>query len=96
MAVTRNKQSNNREVIKVESFEILRSHKFDDDTYSFNLKINGITIYSMRMALNKKDEYFIAMPQIKGRDNKYYKNVYFALDDADAEAIMEAVIKTAE
>lgn len=98
MAVSRKTaETKNRgtEVITKAEYEVLRAHKFDDDTYTFNLKLNGITLYDLRLALNKKDEYFISMPSKKGKDGKYYKNFYFALDENIADDIMSIVIEEA-
>lgn len=59
----------------------------------FNLRVNGVTIYGMRV--NQKDgQYFICFPRYKSNFNeKYYNHVYVKFSEEEKEAIIDAVME---
>ena len=83
------------ENIKVESFRVenvrVVSGK-NGDVVFFTLVLNGVTIYNVRVATGKQGD-FISWPQVKGKDNKYYNQVYVRLSDEDQIEILSAIQK---
>lgn len=75
---------------KLESFEILRASQYDWGT-SFNMVLNGVTIYNCTVAETKEGKFFISFPSRKGTDGKYYSYVYFRFSDEDMDKILTAV-----
>ena len=82
----------NVEYGEVVSFEILKATQFNWGV-SFNMVLNGVTIYNCTVAETKDGKQFISFPSRKGSDDKWYSYVYFRFSDADLEAILEAVEK---
>ena len=62
----------------------------------FTLRLPGLTLYNMRVVpAGKNYEAFIAAPEEKGKDGKYYKLFNISLTDEDTEEIIAAVEKAA-
>lgn len=78
--------------------EVLKARQFSNSRIGFDLKINGITIYSM-IAFPYKDKktgetaWGISFPQRKGSDNHYYNEVYFFVDDELRKNLLEQIDK---
>lgn len=70
---------------EIKEAKVLRAHEFENGNVSFNMEVNGIQIYNcMYLEGTTKDgkEYeMIAFPQTKGKDGKYYNNVWFPISD---------------
>lgn len=75
---------------KVESFEILKATNFSWGC-SFNMILNGVTIYNCTVAESKEGKFFISFPSRKGSDGKWYSYVYFRFTDDDMQKILDAV-----
>lgn len=75
---------------KMESFEILKATQYDWGT-SFNMILNGVTIYNCNVAETKEGKNFISFPSRRGSDGKYYSYVYFRFSDEDMNKVLEAV-----
>ena len=87
------KKSEEREFIKVDSHEVLDVRVIDTkkgDMVLFTLVINGVKIYSCRVATSKNGD-FISMPQTKGGNGQYYNVVYAPLSDEDNKTILDEV-----
>lgn len=93
--------NNTTEVKAVEqsyAVKVTRVQAIKQDTYAFDLDVNGVKIYSMIYREGKKDgkEWsFISFPAKQGKDNKYYNHVFFPISDAlKAEIVkqMESLI----
>lgn len=87
------KKNDEREFIKLESHEVLDVRVIDTkngDMVLFTLVLNGIKIYSCRVATGKNGD-FISMPQTKGGNGQYYNVVYAPLSDDDTKTILEEV-----
>lgn len=87
------KKNDEREFIKLESHEVLDVRVIDTkngDMVLFTLVLNGIKIYSCRVATGKNGD-FISMPQTKGGNGQYYNVVYAPLSDEDTKTILEEV-----
>lgn len=79
---------------KLVSFEILRAREGTTATGKpwqlCDVKINGVTIYGCR-AVTHEDRDFLAFPEQKGNDGKYYKHAYIPLSPEDAQKICDAI-----
>ena len=87
------KKTEEREFIKVDSHEVLDVRVIDTkngDMVLFTLVINGVKIYSCRVATGKNGD-FISMPQTKGGNEQYYNVVYAPLSEEDTKAILDEV-----
>ena len=66
----------------LESWEITRAHEFDGGNISYDLRVNGVTIYGMSLIWDgEKKEYWSAFPSRKGKDGKYYKIAWFPISE---------------
>ena len=75
---------------KVQEFEIGRVKQWDDGKVTFDVTINGFTIYGCRVVETDAGD-FISFPSRKGSDGKYYNHVFVKLDAADQKMILNAV-----
>lgn len=67
----------------LQAWEVLRAHEFDGGNISFDMKVNGVTIYGMGLIWNAdRKEYWVSFPARKGKDGKYYKHAWFPVDEA--------------
>lgn len=66
---------------------------------SFSLRIEGgpllVEIYGCRI-INGRDGEFVAFPQRKGKDGRYYKHAYVQLTDDQTDEIVSAVYDALE
>lgn len=60
------------------------------DIVFFTMILNGVTIYNCRVATGKNGD-FVSWPQIKGKDDKYYNQVYAPLSDDAQKAILDLI-----
>lgn len=67
--------------------------EWSDGGITLTLVVNGITIYGCRIIQTEKGDWFLSFPSRKGSDGKYYKHVWFEVDDAMKELIEAAVNK---
>ena len=80
--------------IEVTSIEIDNVRVIDGkkgDVVFFTLILNGVSIYNCRIATGKHGD-FVSWPQVKGKDDKYYNQVYARLSKDAEEAIIDAVL----
>ena len=96
MSYTNNNQKKTETAnqIRPEEINILRAAEIADNVVSFNIEVRGITIYSMILKKIKTadgDTDIINFPSVKGKDGKYYKEVYFPIDQALKESIINKV-----
>lgn len=89
-----NKQNAAPEVVKfylsIEDATVQACHLVSDRICVFTLNVPGAKFFNLKVVEGKNGE-FIAMPQSKGRDGKYYDlyRVYFS--ERDAQRIIAAV-----
>lgn len=69
---------------------IRRLGKGEKSIIAFSLLGNGLGLYNLRIVKGKNGE-FIAPPQSKGRDDKYYDQYAIYLSEEDAAKIIKAV-----
>ena len=60
------------------------------DVVFFTLMINGVFINNCKVVSGKNGD-FIALPQYKGSDDKWYNHVYLSLSDEDTKTILDMV-----
>ena len=86
-----NKDNQPKEYMKIEDFSVSNVRVLSETAVSFTLKITGATFYNMRVVETKEGTRFIASPQIKAKNGKYYYQYYLGLDDGTAKEIITAV-----
>lgn len=77
--------------------EVTRAHEFKSGDISFDMKVNGVTIYNCTYMNEsaKVKKPFVSFPSRKGSDDKYYSYVWFKISDdtlAEIEKGIEAVL----
>ena len=85
-------KSNKVEELIIDSFSVNRVHQFDNGGVTFDMTVNGISIYGCRV-VETKDGDFIGLPQRKGKDGKYYSIVWARFSEADTKDILAEVEK---
>lgn len=64
-------------------WDVLRAHEFEGGNISYDLRVNGITIYGMVLVWDPdKKYYWSAFPSRKGKDGRFYKHAWFPIDEA--------------
>lgn len=72
--------------------EVTNVRRISDSCIVFTLRCKGFAFYSMRVVERKSDEKpFIAVPQDKGTDGKYYNRYAVYLSEADQKALIDKV-----
>lgn len=79
-----------RECIELRDFSVSGARVWDNGRITFNLCLNGVTIYGCRVVEGKEGD-FISYPSRKGNDGKYYSYAYAALKEDDVNAILGEV-----
>ena len=85
-------KSNKGKELKIDSFSVNRVHLFDNGGITFDMTINGISIYGCRVVETKDGEY-IELPQRKGNDGKWYSIVWARFSEEDTIDILADVEK---
>lgn len=102
MAVNRTKKTENKETEAAQALaiEVLRAKDFTEDgkdgcSISFDMKVNGITIYGCwyREGKDKKNEDYqlVSFPSKQGKDGKYYNHAYVKLQQSDIDLISKQI-----
>lgn len=76
--------------LKIDSFSVNRVHQFENGGVTFDITINGISIYGCNVVESTKGD-FISLPQRKGNDGKYYSIVWAKFSEADTKDILAEV-----
>lgn len=58
---------------------------------TFTLKCKGFSLYGLRIVTKRDGGYFIAPPNHKGSNDKYYADYALYLSDADTEKLLDMV-----
>lgn len=83
-------KSNSKQELKIDSFSVNRVHQFNNGGVTFDMTVNGISIYGC-IVVETKDGDFIGLPQRKGNDGKYYSIVWAKFSEADTKDILAEV-----
>lgn len=78
------------EPIKVDVCKVTRARRWQDGNETFDLLLNGVTIYSCRL-VDGKNGTFVSFPARKGSDGQYYSHAYAPLDDETVASICQQV-----
>lgn len=92
-----NKQNEERKYFNIgKNWEVDHVRVLDFGTF-FTLKVDGLSLYNLRVVpAGKKYDTFIASPEEKGKDGKYYKVYALYLDNEDTAAVIEEVERQAK
>lgn len=78
-------------VLQVASFKVTRARVLDSGSVSFDMELNGISIYGCFVGESKENGDFISFPQRKGSNGKYYSIAWAKLSDDDSKSILQEV-----
>ena len=89
MAIKKNEAKKEDRKVEYKPAEIgvskVKEIKGKKDCYRFTLTINGVDIYGCSYVTytgkEGEEKNFIAFPQYKGSDGKYYNNCWFPIND---------------
>lgn len=81
---------NKAEEIKLDSYGVNRVKMWDNGGVTFDLTLNGVTIYGCNVVEGKEGD-FISFPARKGSNNKYYSIAYAKLSSKDQSDILSEV-----
>ena len=96
---TENKSKKELTFEKLDSFEIMRAVELEykgKKNVLADVKLNGVCIYGVRPVTytdkaDGKEKDFLAWPERKGKDDKYYKIAYMALSGEDQQKVCDAI-----
>ena len=76
--------------------EVLRAKELESGAVSFDMKVNGVTIYrciakSIKSKKSGEDVDVIDLPQYKGSDGKYYNYAWFPISFELRDKIIEKI-----
>lgn len=94
--MTFTKTNNTKTYAKVDSARIKNARALGTNTACFTLQLDGIALYNMRVVQRADGKFFIAPPQTKGKDGKWYNQYAVYLDEAGEQRIIELVLKELE
>lgn len=80
--------------LSIKGATVQACHLISDRVCVFTLNVPGATFLNLKV-VEGKNGMFIAMPQSKGRDGKYYDLYRVFFSDEDAQRIIDAVGKHA-
>ena len=94
MAITKNNSNvkNDRSTLNLTGATIQAAYQLSDTLITFTLNIPGASFRGMRLVEKKAGGYFIAVPQNKGKDEKYHDLFVVYLSDADEKRVINAVL----
>ena len=98
MAFKINNNSNdgesNRAVFELSKYgaEVTNPRQISDTCIVFTLRCRGFSLYNMRLVEGKHGERFVAPPQLKGSDGKYYNQYAIYLSDKDEQTIIDIIL----
>lgn len=86
------KTESNKTFFAIKGMKIANVRRLSEKVIAFSLLGNGLGLYNMRIVSSDKGE-FVASPQEKGKDGKYYAVYAVYLANDDQKKIIEAVKK---
>lgn len=93
MAKAGNKEVNEKVFFNLKGMKVMNARRIPNSTtISFSLCGNGLGLYNLRLVKGGPSGAFIATPQSKGKDDKYYPQYALYLSDEDEDRVIKAVI----
>ena len=92
MAYKTKKTEADKTYFNIEGMEVTTCRVLSETTLAFSLIGKGCGFYNLRVVDGKNGK-FVAVPQQKGRDGKYYNQYSLYLSDDDQTKIIEEVEK---
>lgn len=89
---TTQKKGTEKELLHIDFFSVNRAKMLDNGHVTFDITINGITIYGCFVVESEKGD-FISLPQRKGNDGKYYSIAWARFSEQDTKDIIAEVEK---
>ena len=94
---TNNTEKTETKVTKL-AYTISRVKEVTDTMVSFNINVNGVTIYGMKVIKYKskktgEDGMMVAFPTRKGSDDKYYNICTFSMTQEMQDDIINQVLE---
>lgn len=86
-----NKNAQKQDTLKIDTFKVIKVRLLPSGAVSFDMELNGITIYGCFVNSTKDGHDFISLPQRKGNDGKFYSIVFARFSDEDTKAIVAEV-----
>lgn len=92
MKMAKKENAKDQPVFAIKGMKVANVRRISEKVVAFSLLGNGLGLYNLKVIDGKKDK-FVAAPQEKGKDDKYY-NVYAVyFSEEDEQKIIEAVMK---
>lgn len=88
---TQKPDNSQKDSLKIDTFKVMKVRLLPSGSVTFDMELNGITIYGCFVNTSKDGHDFISLPQRKGTDGKFYSIVYARFSDEDTKAIIEEV-----
>ena len=76
----------------IKGMSVANVRRLSDKIVAFSLLGNGLGLYNLRIVAGKKGD-FIASPQERGKDGKYYAVYALYLSEEDEKKVIAAVLK---
>ena len=74
------------------TIEVTRAHQFEDGNVTFDMVVNGVTIYGCKIATGKNGD-FVSFPSRKAKDGKYYSHARVELSEDETKDIISQIEK---
>ena len=81
-----------KSTLNIKGMRIANVRRLSDTVVAFSLLGNGLGLYNLRVVDGKKGK-FVASPQEKGKDGKYYSVYALYLSEEDENKIIASVLK---
>ena len=83
-------EANEKTYFSIKGMKLANVRKLSDKVIAFSMLGNGLGLYNLRVVKTEKGE-FVASPQEKGKDGKYYSVYAVYLSEDDQQKIIKAV-----
>lgn len=92
MAFTNNTRTN-KTFANVNNAKIANVRQIGENVACFTLYLEGIALYNMRCIQRADGNFFIAPPQSKGKDGKWYNQYAVYLEEKDSQYLIRQILK---
>ena len=94
MAVARKNNKDEKQNTHAYTIEVSRAKELDSGDIALDLIVNGVSIYGafyVTREVDGKETSFLSFPSRKGSDGKYYKYVYFPMNDQQLSQLEKGI-----